>query len=371
MNSIVYVGMDVHKDSFSLCAYTFEADKIQFEQKVAGDYRLVLKYLGQLKLRFPHYDEIICGYEAGCLGYSLYHDLTNQGVNCIIMAPTTMARTNSNKVKTDRKDAASIARSLAFGLYSQVYVPTDEDNEIKEFIRMRDDKKKMLKSTKQQILSFLLRHGLRFNGTKSNWTIAHLKWMKSLDLVGVLQEAFNEYLISYEYLTDKIQRLDRRIEELASQDTYVEKVGKLSCLIGVKSHTALSMVVEVGDFKRFESADKFAAFLGLIPGEVSSGETQRGTGITKTGNRHLRRLLVESAQSYSRGAIGHKSKVLKKRQEGKPPELIAYADRANERLRRKFYRMTLHKGKNRNVAVTSVARELACFMWGMMTDNIA
>ncbi|MGL5513975.1 MAG: transposase, partial [Sporomusa sp.] len=171
-----------------------------------------------------------------------------------------------------RKDAGNIAKCLAFHTYSEVHIPTDEDNSIKEYIRMRDDQKKMLKSTKQQILALVLRHGQRFEGGRTYWTIAHIKWIKSLDLGGVYQETLDEYMITYTYLTEKIERLDSRIEELANGERYKEKVKKLSCLIGVKTHTALSVVVEVGDFERFAKAEKFASFLGLVPSEESSGD---------------------------------------------------------------------------------------------------
>ena len=135
--------------------------------------------------------------------------------------------------------------------------------------------------------------------------------------------------------------------------------------------TALAVLTEVGDFKRFASAQHFASYIGLTPGEDSSGDGQKRLGITKAGNRHVRCLLVESAQSYSRGQIGFKSKALKARQHGNPPEIISYADKANERLRRKYYRMVLKNNKKPNVAKTAVARELACFMWGMITGNVA
>jgi Transposase and inactivated derivatives len=363
--------MDVHKESFSVCCYTFDADLIQYQQKLASDYKLVLKYMEGLRKHFPEDAEFICGYEAGCLGYTLYHQLTDHGVKCVIMAPTTMGITNTNRVKTDRKDAGNIARCLAFRTYSEVYVPTEEDNAVKEYIRMRDDKKKLLKITKQQILALVLRQGKRFEGGKTYWTIVHVKWLKSLKLAGVYQETLEEYLITYEYLAEKVKRLDERIEELASDEKYEEKVKKLSCLIGVKTHTALSAIVEIGDFERFAKADKFAGFLGLVPSEDSSAEKQNRYGITKAGNSHLRRLLVEAAQGYTRGSIGHKSVALRKRQEGNRPQVIAYADKANERLRRRFYRLTLSKGINRNVATTAIARELACFMWGMMTNGIS
>jgi transposase len=135
--------------------------------------------------------------------------------------------------------------------------------------------------------------------------------------------------------------------------------------------TALAVLTEIGDFKRFASAQHFASYIGLTPGEDSSGNDQHRLGITKAGNRHVRSLLVEAAQSYSRGQIGFKSKALKTRQNGNPPEAIAYADKANERLRRKYYRMVLKNNKKTNVAKTAVARELACFMWGMITGNVA
>lgn len=130
-------------------------------------------------------EEYICGYEAGCFGYTLYHQLTDHGVKCIILAPTTMAITNKNRVKTDKEDAGNIARCLAFHTYSEVYVPTAGDNEIKEFIRMRDDHKKNLKAIKQQMLALVLRYGHHFEGGKSYWTIAHVKWLKYLKLGGI------------------------------------------------------------------------------------------------------------------------------------------------------------------------------------------
>ena len=371
MSSIVYVGMDVHKESYSLSSYNLDDEKTMYEQKTAADYKMILKYLERIRERFPEDTEYVCGYEAGCLGYTLYHQLTDHGVNCVILAPTTMAITNNKRVKTDKRDAGSIARCLAFHSYNAVHIPTAADEAVKEYIRMRDDQKKALKIIKQQILALVLRQGYHFDQGSNYWTLKHVAWLKSLDMGGVLQESLAEYLVTYTYLTDKLERLDHRIEELASDEKYQEKVKKLSCLIGVKTLTALAAVVEIGDFKRFPRAQSLAAYLGLVPGENSSGQSVSRGGITKAGNSHLRKLLVEASQGYTRGAAGHKSKDLKRRQTGNTPQVIAYADKANERLRRKFYRMTLKNNSKRNVAVTAVARELACFMWGLMTDNIA
>jgi transposase len=363
--------MDVHKESYTLSSYSFEEDAIKYRQKMKPDIRMILKYLGEVRNRYAEGMEIICGYEAGSLGYALYHQLSGYGVKCIILAPTTMVQINNQRVKTDKRDSGNIAKCLAYRTYSAVHVPTEEDNAVKEFIRMRDSQKQLLKATKQQILALVLRHGSIFEGGKSYWTKKHVDWLKSLDLGGVLQESLAEYLVTYEYLTDKINRLEGRIEELSKAERYQEKVSKLQCLIGVKTHTALSVLVEIGDFKRFSQAEKLASYLGLVPGEDSSGSKQNRLGITKAGNAHVRRLLVEAAQGYTRGRIGHKSADLKRRQNGNAPQVIAYADKANERLRRKFYRMVLKNNTNRNVAATAIARELACFMWGLMTDNIA
>jgi len=366
--------MDVHKESYTVCCYSFAKDQLEYQQKLAPDYKLVLRYLDRVRKQYSKESEeveFVCGYEAGCLGYTLYHQLKEHGVECIILAPTTMGITNTNRVKTDKKDAGNIAKCLAFRTYSPVHIPTAQDEAVKEYIRMRDAQKKALKRIKQQILALALRHGHRFAGGRSNWTLKHIAWLKSLDLGGIVQESLTEYLITYEYLSDKIQRLDQRIEELAAGDAYQEKVKKLSCLLGVKTHTALSVVVEIGDFNRFSRADRLAAYLGLVPGETSSGEKQKRGSITKAGNTHVRRLLVEAAQSYTRGQIGHKSVALKRRQQGNTAEVIAYADKANERLRRKFYRMVLTNKAERNVAATAIARELACFMWGLLTDHTA
>lgn len=368
----VYVGMDVHKDSFSLCCYTNEKGIVEHPRRMEANVSKVLKYLQIVRTYYGEDAVFICGYEAGCLGFSLYHELTACNVNCIILAPTTMVKpVKGKKIKTDKRDAAIIARCLAHNDYSAVHIPTEHDDEVKEFIRMRNDHKLALKKIKQQILAFCLRHGYRYRVTLKYWTVAHIAWLRALKPGGLYGETLTEYLITYEDLNNKVERLDRRIEELASEEEYHDNVKKLTCFLGIKTLTALSIIVEVGDFRRFKSAQHFASYIGLVPGENSSGEDRTRLGITKAGNRRIRTLLVEAAQSYGRGHIGYKSKALKERQSGNPPAVIAYADRANERLRRRYYRFVLAKNKMANVAKTAIARELACFIWGMMTKDIA
>ena len=368
----VYVGMDVHKESFTLACYTNEKEEAEYVQRTESHYSKVISYLEAMRFHYGDDVTFICGYEAGCLGYTLYHQLTNHNVRCVIIAPTSIpVKPGKKKVKTDRRDARKLAKCLAHHDYSAVHVPTAKDEETKEYIRMRDDHKLALKKIKQQILSFCLRHNHRYPNGNNHWTQAHLKWLRDLKPDGVYKEILNEYLLTYSTLVEKVERLDERIGELAADEEYAENVHKLSCFIGIKTQTALSILTETGDFSRFASAQQYASYLGLVPGEDSSGDDETKLGITKAGNRHIRFLLIEAAQSYLRGQIGYKSKELKRRQAGNPPEVIAYADKANERLRRRYYRMVLSQNKRSNVAKTAVARELACFIWGMMTGNIA
>ena len=370
-HTTVYIGMDVHKESFTLSSFVLGEEEPKHVQTIPADYILVLKYVNRLRKIYGEEAEYVCGYEAGCLGYTLYHQLKSDNLDCVILAPTTMMEQKGKKrVKTDKRDAKKIAKCLTYHTYSPVHIPTDEDEQVKEYIRMRDDIRANLKRTKQQILSFCLRHGLVFTQTRSHWTQAHMKWLRSQKLDGLYQEILDEYVLQLDKLTETVERLDKRIEALSQREVYRESVDHLTCLIGIKRPTALAVIAEVGDFKRFALAEQFSSFLGLTPGEDSSGDGQKRLGITKAGNTHVRRLLVEAAQSYGRGKVGYKSKALKERQEGNPPQVIAYADKANERLRRKYYKM-LFRGKKANVAKTALARELACFIWGMMNEKFA
>lgn len=377
MNSITYIGMDVHTTNYTLCAFTMQTQTPFFELQIEPKFEELKKYLTNLDQIQGGNSYFVCGYEAGCLGYSLYKEITNYKwkgfhVECVIMAPSTMASSPNDKMqKSDNIDARRIAQCLCFGQYKKVFVPTEEDEAVKEYIRMRDDTQTMLKQTKQQILAFCTRHGFHFDG-RSNWTQKHLDWLDSLKFAhALLQETFREYLLTYRKLSENLERYDKRIEELSKQERYAENVGKLGCFKGIATHTAMSLLSEVGDFNRFPSAEHFASFLGLVPGQHSSGASKHFGSITKTGNSHLRRLLTESASAYNRGTVGKKSQLLKKRQEGNSPEVVAYADRGSERLRRKYIHLMLVNKKTSNIAKTAVARELACFIWGMMTDHIA
>ena len=374
MNRIVYIGMDVHTSNYTLCSldpgYGVKKDNYFAEVQFTNNFVTnVVNYVSNLKKKLKDC-EFVCGYEAGCLGYSTYKDLTKAGIKCVIMAPSTMAvQKGGKKVKNDRRDARVIAQCLAYQTYKEVYVLSEHDEAVRGYLRMRDSHKKELKRIKQQIIAFCTGHGL-FSPTKSNWTVAHLKWLKGLKFNDpVEQEIINEYLSSYTYLCDKIKAMDVRIEVLASEKQYCENVKKLRCIKGIETNVALTLLAEIGDFNRFSKPTDFAAYLGLIPGEQSSGDKVRGTGITKAGNSTLRQKLTEAAKGYWRGRIGMKSATFKKFEKELPKEVTEYALKANTRLQRKFFNMTHVKGKNMNVAASACAREKACFVWGLITNH--
>ena len=370
MNRILKIGMDVHSTNYTLCIVEpkLEGDpELLYEVQVDPDYLNILKVITNLKKKYKEdILHITCGYEAGCLGYTLYHQLDKAGIKCVILAPSTM-EIGGKRIKTDKRDAWLIAKCLANGGYSAVHIPTSEDEDVRDYIRMRDDHKELQKEIKQRINAFCLRHGYKYS--KTRWTGNHLKWLKELTLSVLLRETLNDYLLTYENLTDKINRMDSRIEELSTKEDYHDKVSKLRCFIGIKTQAALSLIVETGDFSRFAKGNIYSSYIGLTPGEASSSTDINRLSITKAGNKHIRTILVEAAQGICKGRVGFKSKDLAARQKGNDPKVIAYADKANERMRRKYYRM-LYKGKQRNTVVTAVARELACFVWGMMTDHI-
>lgn len=369
ITSIVYIGMDVHKETFSLCALDGITGEILGETRCGADLSLVEKFIENIKQKVDDTYSIVTGYEAGVLGYSLHNELEEIGIECEILAPSTMEKSAKNKLrKNDRMDAQMIARNLANGSYKSVYVPDDQDTMVKEYLRMIDDMKQTRKKIKQRIKALLLRHNIRFDG-KENWSNQYVQWLRKVAVAPMLREIINEYLIEYDHLIDKIERLQENIENRTQDERYEQPVAELCCLKGVNTLTALTIQVEISDFSSFPTANSFAAYLGMIPMEHSSADNRNTGGITKQGNRTVRKALVESAQCIVRGKIGYKGKAVKVRQKGQDSQVIAYADKAIERLQRKYQHM-IYRGKNRNVVIMAVARELACFIWGLETKRI-
>lgn len=371
-DTTIYVGADVHSKSYSLCAFntgnclTFMPVTCDSKAPNILNYcqTIAQAYKGK-KVRF------IVGYEAGCLGYSLALQLNNMGINCVIIAPTSIQLSAQDKVsKTDRRDAENLARTLFHHSYQPVWIPDEIDQQVKNYIRLYEDINSEQKKLKQRINAFVLSLGNQYQETKTKWTQTHVNWLKKLELDGINQEVLKEYLNEYDHHEEVLERLEKRIEELSKIDRYEETARNLAALKGVKAHSALLLLSEIGDFNRFENPQTLAKWVGIVPSEHSSGEKSGNRGaITKQGNGHVRKAVIECVQGTVRGKPGYKSKELKKRQKDVDPAVVAYADKAVARIKDKFTRL-IEAGKPRNVAITACARELLCFLWGIATGNI-
>jgi transposase len=374
-NILVFIGIDVHKDTHAYCTFFPSTGAYLYEYSSKATTKDALSYINKVKKGIKKETnrecDVVCGYEAGPTGVKLKRDLIKKGIDCRVMAPTTILSPKAGKrVKTDRKDAQDLSEALCKNNY-HLAVTLDEDFEaVRDFVRMRSDFKDGLRVKKQQLKSFLLGKGIRYPGTGNTWTIAYIKWIKALEFEHPLaKETCESYMAEVSRLIQKIEELDKRIEELAQGEKFKEPVSKLRCFAGIDTMVALSVVAEIGDFSRFSSAKHFSSYIGLCPGQHSSGLKVKMTGITKAGNSRVRTLLTESANSMARTYTNVKSKRLKSRQSGMSEEIIDYADRGNKRIRYKMNKLK-KLGKNHNVAKTAAARELSCFIWGMMTNNI-
>ena len=372
MNSIIYIGIDVHKDSYSYCSFLKDQDTFFAEHKSEADSKNAINYIKSVIKSVKAENPVLIGYEAGPTGYKLCRDLQKAGFACVVIAPSTIYRPNGPRVKTDRRDARLLAQTLAYKTFKQVVIPTEKTEAMKEFTRARCSKKRQLKKAKQELLSFLLRMGMIYPEKGSYWTQSHFEWLRTVHFKDEwLQLAFEEYFAELNDLMAKVARLDAQIKMMAETSDIKDDVEKLICFTGIDYLTAVSIVVEVGDFSRFSNAKSFSNYIGLCPGEDSSGLSIRHTAITKAGNSRVRQLLIESAKSIKYGRLcSAKSKRLIQRQEGKSPMVIQYADMAIMRIRHKMLNME-RKGLHYNVITTAAARELSCFVWGMMTGNIS
>jgi len=363
MKSVRYVGMDVHKDTIDCAVMDDLSVETRFEKRLVNELRAIRKFFGRLLEEGP----VVAGYEAGCLGFKLQRELAALGVQCVVLAPSRIARAPGDRVKTDRRDARMLTKLLRSGEAQVVQVPDPSDETVRDYLRARTDLKMELKRHRQRLQHLLIRHGYVFTEGK-NWTLKYRRWLKDQEFVHpALKDTVDLYYGRILELEAKLVEMDEKIEEIGEGERYAEAVGRLRCLRGINYLTAVAMVSEIGDFRRFASAEQFMAFLGLVPSEQSSGTRRRQGGITKTGNRHIRRLLVESSWHYRYQRPP--SKALRRRREGQPEEVVVYADRAMRRLAKKFHRLVA-RGKSSQVAVTAVARELSGFIWGLMVDRV-
>jgi transposase len=359
-SSTLYVGLDVHKESIAV-AY------------VAKDHDAEVIYLGSIGTRQADIDQVVRKlqakakhlvfvYEAGPCGYWLYRYLTKKGYVCWVVAPSLIPKKAGDRVKTDRRDAVQLARLMRSGDLTPVYVPTVEDEAIRDLSRAREDAMCDLKAAKFRLKAFLLRHDIRYTG-QATWGPAHLRWLSEVVCPTPAQQiVFQEYIRAVNEHTERLQRLEQELQEQVKSWRLHPVVEALQALRGVQFTVAVTTVAELGDLTRFDNPRELMKFLGLIPSEYSSGERRRQGSITKAGNTHARRVLVESAWAYRYPA--KVSRHLQLRLETQPKTIQDISWKAQLRLCKR-YRRLMARGKHANQVVVAIARELVGFMWAI------
>jgi transposase len=357
-----FVGLDVHKDSISVAVAESGREPARLLETVPAEEWLLLKVLDRLG---PKSRLRVC-YEAGPTGYGLARRLNEQGICCVVVAPSLVPMQKNRRIKTDRRDAVRLAHFLRSGDLVEVSVPEAQTEAMRDLERAREDAIQVERVARQQLDKFLLRHGRRWSaGCK--WTVKHWKWIKLQEFAEeASRRVFSDYIYTVEQTLARVQRLTADISELVERWTLGPLVRALQSLRGVDLVTAVVLAAEIGDFKRFRTPKQLMSYLGLVPSEHSSGGDRRQGGITRTGNRHARWVLVEAAWNYRFGPCA--SKRINARRELVAVGVRTIAQRAEQRLSRRFRRL-IDRGKSSQKAVTAVARELVGFVWAIAHEE--
>jgi transposase len=361
MRKVRFVGLDVHAETIAVAIAETDGD-VRSVGTIPNRPEAVRKMIKQLA---PVADLKAC-YEAGPCGYVLYWQLTALGVACDVIAPTLVPRKAGDRVKTDRRDAEKLARSLRSGDLTAVWVPDAAHEALRDLVRARLAAKRDQLRHRHRLGKFLLRHGRRRPDGMRAWTAKHLDWVRTaVHFAQPAQEAtLIDYLHEVERATERITRLERAIDEAVAQAPAVMRavITALQALRGIAQVSAVTIAAELGTLSRFPKAKQLMGYSGTVSREHSSGDRIRRGAITKTGNAHLRRIVVEAAWAYRhRPATGA---TLRKRQAGVSAEITAIAWKAQQRLHSR-YRTLLAKGKTKPQVVTAVARELLGFIWAI------
>ncbi len=359
-----FIGMDVHKNSIDIAiAQTGRDGEILHYGQIDGTLAAIDKVVRKLVSKGNRLHFV---YEAGPCGYQIYRHLTSRGFDCSVVAPSRIPKPSGKQIKNDRRDALMLARLHRAGELTAVHVPLAEDEAVRDLTRAREDAKGDEKKSKQRLLAFLLRSGIRYTG-RASWSQAHMRWLSDIKMPHRSQQVvLQEYIGTLNQCKDRVQRLTDQIRQLLPEWQLFPVVQALQSMRGVSMIVAATTIAEIGDLKRFENPAELMSYLGLVPSESSSGQKIRRGSITKTGNGHVRRVLVEAAWAYRLPA--RVSRVLLKRQEDLPQSICDIAWKAQLRLCSR-YRHLWAKGKVKQVIVTAIARELCAFMWAIANET--
>lgn len=362
--SIRFVGMDVHAETIAVAVAEgrSEARSLGIVPNRPEAVRRVLGKLGKL-------ETVRVCYEAGPTGYALYWQLTKLGVQCEVIAPSLVPTKAGERIKTDRRDAEKLARAYRAGDLTPVWVPDAKHEAIRDLVRAREAAKEDQLRAKHRLLKYLLRYGQRAPEGCRSWTAAWWQWVRGLELEHVEQNmTLVELVLEVDHQAQRIERLEGAIDRAVAQapERLRALVDALQALRGVAKVTAVTLATEFGSFSRFDKAAQVMSYTGLVPSEHSSGARNRRGAITKTGNSHLRRVLVEAAWHYRhRPRLNQRQKEL---QRGLTPQVAAVAWRAQERLHRRYWALS-NKSKPASKIITALARELAGFVWAIGVET--
>jgi transposase len=359
-----YIGLDVHKASIAVAIAEAGRQAPTFRGEIPNEPKAIDKLLRQMSERFTGQPLLFC-YEAGPCGYGVYHQITASGHDCDVVAPSLIPKRPGDRIKTDRRDALLLASASRAGELTPVWVPSGEQEAVRDLTRAREDMKAIELKARQRLSAFLLRHGKTYPG-KCKWTPAYFRWLETVRFDNPVQQ-----IVLAEY-TDAVKDAQRRVAGLEKQMRAVlpewslgPVVEALMAMRGVSLITAMTVMAELGDISRFDSPRQLMAYLGLVPSEHSSGPKQRRGGITKAGNGHVRRVLVEAAWSYRFPA--RKTRTIEQRAEKTSPAVQSIAWEAQKRLCGR-YRSLAARGMVKQQVTTAVARELAGFLWAIACE---
>lgn len=361
-NSITYVAMDTHKKEHKIALHYFGQQEI-VNLTVKNTSSEISKMVKRI-LRKSQGEVWFC-YEAGVCGFNLKRRIEALDCKCAVIAPSLTPTKPGDRIKTDRRDAVRLLAMFKAGLLTEVHAPDPQQEAARELTRLQQTARENLMRIHHQLLKFLTRHGYIYTDG-NHWTLKHLRWLRSLEFEEpLLQEVFDSYFTEMQHCMQRLDSLAKQAEQLAEAEPYKEIVGLLKCFHGIKTLTAISIITEIFDFGRFSNPRELMSYLGLTPSESSSGEKQKKGPITKSGNKRVRRLLVEVSWHYRHPY--HISKALKQRRKNQPQWVIDIADGAGHRLRKRYWYLINH-GKMQCKAATAVARELSGFIWSVFRE---